>query len=101
MIVEVTGKRRLRGRDKVGGRGIQVAFEELELKFFFLIGKKNFIKKSQCVHKICTKRPNSYKIEGEAETEFKEAIKSATQLAVEKPHTLDQSNKELANFSRS
>ena len=68
--------------------------------FFFLIGKKNFIKKSQCVHKICTKRPNSYKIEGEAETEFKEAIKSATQLAVEKPHTLDQSNKELANFSR-
>ena len=68
--------------------------------FFFLIGKKNFIKESQCVHKICTKRPNSYKIEGEAETEFKEAIKSATQLAVEKPHTLDQSNKELANFSR-
>ena len=46
--------------------------------FFFLIGKKNFIKKSQCVHKICTKRPNSYKIEGEAKTEFKETIKSAT-----------------------
>jgi hypothetical protein len=41
-------------------------------------------------------------MEGEAETdiEFKETIKSATQLAVEKPHTLDQSNKELANFSR-
>ena len=57
--------------------------------FFVLIGKKNFIKESQCVHKICTKRPNSYKIEGEAETKFKETIKSATQLAVEKPHTLD------------
>jgi hypothetical protein len=41
-------------------------------------------------------------MEGEAETdiEFKETIKSATQLAVEKAHTLDQSNKELANFSR-
>jgi hypothetical protein len=59
--------------------------------YFFLIGKKNFIKKSQCVHKLCTKRPNSYKMEGESETdiEFKETIKSATQLAVEKPQTLD------------
>ena len=42
---------------------------------------------------------NNYKIEGETEAEFKETIKSSTLLAVEKPHTFDQSNKELANFS--
>ena len=53
-----------------------------------------------CAQKMHTKA-NSYIIEVEAETEFKETIKSITLLAVEKPHTLDQSNKELANFSRS
>ncbi len=37
---------------------------------------------------------NNYKIE-------EETAKSATLLAVEKPHTLDQLNKEVANFSRS
>ena len=44
---------------------------------------------------------NSYKIEGETETIFKETTKFAKLLAVEKPHTLDQLNKEVANFSRS
>ena len=44
---------------------------------------------------------NNYKKEGETETAFKETTKSATLLAVEKPHTLDQLNKEVANFSRS
>ena len=43
---------------------------------------------------------NNYNKAWEAETEFKDTIKSATLLAVEKPHTLDQSNNELANFSR-
>jgi hemin uptake protein HemP len=46
---------------------------------------------------------SSYKIavETETETELREIIKSATLFAVEKPHTLDHSNKELANFSKS
>jgi hypothetical protein len=67
-----------------------------------LIGKRNYIKKKAIV---CTKhahrRANSYKIVGKTEAKLKEAIKSVTLSAVENPHTLDQSNKELANFSRS
>ncbi len=68
-----------------------------------MIGKRNYIKKKKepmCAQNMHTEA-NSYKIEGETETELKETIKSATLLAVEKPDTLDQSNKELANFSRS
>ena len=44
---------------------------------------------------------SSYKIDEEIESECKETIKSATLLTVEKPHTLDQLNKEVANFSMS
>lgn len=38
----------------------------------------NYIKKNQCVHKVCTQRLNSYSIEEETETELKETTKSAT-----------------------
>ena len=54
---------------------------------------------------MCTKyahrEANSYKIVVETETKLKDTIKSVTLAAVEKPHTRDQSNKELTNFSRS
>ena len=46
-------------------------------------------------------KANSYKIDEETETECKETTKSATLLAIERPHTLDQLNKEVANFSMS
>ena len=53
-----------------------------------------------CAQNMHTKA-NSYKIEGETEEKLKETVKSATLAAIEKHHTLDQSNKELANFSSS
>ena len=52
---------------------------------------------TKCAHKW----PSSYKIEWESETKLKETRKSATLAAVVNPHTLDQSRRELVNFSRS
>jgi hypothetical protein len=54
--------------------------------------------------KYAHKMTKNYKRVLEAESKFKEtikAIKAVTLSAVVKPHTLDQSNKELTNFSRS
>jgi Ca2+/Na+ antiporter len=49
--------------------------------YIFFIGKKNFIKKEpMCAQNMHTEA-NSYIIEEEAETEFKETIESATLLA--------------------
>ena len=69
--------------------------------FFFLIGKKNYNKKEPKCAQNMHLEANNYKKEGETETAFKETTKSATLLAVEKPHTLNQLNKEVPNFSRS
>jgi hypothetical protein len=60
---------------------------------FFLIGKRDYIKKEPMCAQNVHSEANNYKIEGETETECKETTKSATLLAVEKPHTLDQLNK--------
>ena len=51
-----------------------------------------------CAQSMHTGAKSSYKEETEAE--FNETIKSGTLAAVDKPHTRDQSNKELTNFSR-
>ena len=67
------------------------------------MGKRDYIKiEPMCAQNMHSKA-NNYKIEEETETETecKETTKSATLLAVEKPHTLDQLNKEVANFSMS
>ena len=69
------------------------------------MGKRDYIKiEPMCAQNMHSKA-KSYKIEEEKETETKteckETTKSATLLAVEKPHTLDQLNKEVANFSMS
>jgi uncharacterized membrane protein len=63
--------------------------------FFFLISKKDYIRKEPMSAQNMHSEANNYKIEGETETEteFKETTKSATLLVVEKPHTLDQLNK--------
>ena len=66
---------------------------------FFFIGKRDYIRKEPMSAQNMHSKANNYKIEGETETECKETTKSATLLAVEKPHTLDQLNKEVANFS--
>ena len=68
---------------------------------FFFIGKRDYIKKEPMCAQNMHSKANSYKIDEETETECKETTKSATLLAVEKPHTLDQLNKEVANFSMS
>ncbi len=68
-----------------------------------MIGKKNFIRKQpMCAQSMHTGAKNSYIEETEAETEaeLNETIKSGTLVAVDKPRTRDQSNKELTNFSR-
>ena len=52
---------------------------------------------------MCTKHAhrgqNNYIVEAETETGFNKTIKSGTLAAIDKPHTRDQSNKELTNFS--
>jgi hypothetical protein len=69
--------------------------------FFFYIGKRDYIKKEPMSAQNMHSMASSYKIDEETESECKETTKSATLLTVEKPHTLDQLNKEVANFSMS